>query len=282
MSNGNGKSSLSFLRHDWIRPLARFGYASRGAVYLIIGFFAMLSGLGPSANKDSKVALRTILEQPFGKALVAILIVGLIGYVIWRLIQSLLDTDAHGFSFKGLAVRAGLLASAATYAILATYALSLVGLLAFTRPDSSVSIADRIAGMVGTKPVLIVMLLVFAGAAIAHWYKAATRRYADHIDTNVAPMNFVHPIAMAGLFARGCVFAIIALLLFYRVRSFAPSETEPPGLLDALQFVQQLSLGDLLLTALGLGLILFAGYSFCEALWRNINVEDAAIEEQLE
>ena len=160
MSKGRHGSSLSFLPHEWIRPLARFGYASRGAVYLIIGFFATLSGLGPAANKDSKGALRTILE--------------------------------------------------------------------------------------------------------------------------VAPMNFVHTIAMAGLFARGCVFAIISLLLFYRINTLAPSETEPPGLLDALQFVQQLSLGSILLTALGVGLILFSGYSFSEALWRNINVEDAAIEEQLE
>lgn len=278
-SNGPG---LAFLPHDWVRPLARFGYASRGVVYVIIGFFAVLSGLGTQSGKDSRGALRTILEQPFGKVLIGILILGLIGLVIWRLIQSLLDTDSHGWSPKGLAVRGGLLASAITYALLTTYALSLVGLLEFARSDSSLSIADRLAGVIGTKPVLIIMLLVFSGVALAHWYKAATSGYAKHLQTEEAPMEYVHPIAIAGLTARGTVFAIIAVLLFYRVMTYSPSETEAPGLNEALSFVQQLPFGAFLLVLLGCGLLLFATYSFIEAIWRDINVEDAEMEGQLE
>lgn len=273
---------LAFLPHDWIRPLARFGYASRGVVYVIIGFFAVLSGLGTQENTDSRGALRTILEQPFGKVLIGILILGLIGLVIWRLIQSLLDTDSHGWSPKGLAVRSGLLASAFTYALLTTYALSLVGLLAFASSDSSPSIADRLAGVIGTRPVLIIMLLVFIGVALAHWYKAITCGYARHLRTEDAPMEYVHPISMAGLTARGSVFAIIAVLLFYRIMTYSPSETEAPGLDEALEFVQQLPFGAFLLVLLGCGLMMFAAYSFIESIWRRINVEDAEMQDQLD
>jgi hypothetical protein len=125
------------------------------------------------------------------------------------------------------------------------------------------------------------MVLIFAGVAIAHWVKAYRRRYADHLDTAEAPMDIVHPISMLGLFARGIVFAIIALLLFYRFMTFSPSDTTPPGLNEALDFVQGLPAGSLLLIALGTGLLLFAAYSACEAIWRRINVEDADLEKQL-
>ena len=145
-------TTTELLPQNWIKKLARAGYASRSLVYFIIGLFAILSGFGKSGETDSKGALRLLLEQPFGKALVGVLIVGLSGYVLWRLIQSLLDTDSHGWSPKGLAIRGGLLASAVTYAVLTIYALSLLGVLPSGDSATSPSIGDRIALVVGTKP----------------------------------------------------------------------------------------------------------------------------------
>lgn len=275
-------SSSRLLPDSWVRKLARTGYASRSLVYFIIGVFAVLSGLGHSGETDSKGALRVVLEQPFGKVLVGMMIVGMSGYVMWRLIQSLLDTDSHGWSPKGLAVRGGLFASAVTYGVLTVYALSLLGVLPSGGSESSTGIADRIAALVGTKPVLFVMMTVFAGVTIAHWFKAYSGRYADHFNQAEARMNIVHPVAKMGLVARGTVFAIITLLLFYRFMTVSPTETKPPGLGEALDFVQQLPAGNVLLIMLGVGLLLFSAYSACQALWRQINVEDAEFEEQLD
>ncbi|ASJ70689.1 DUF1206 domain-containing protein [Granulosicoccus antarcticus] len=275
-------SDTGFLSQKWIKKLARTGYASRSLVYFIIGLFAVLSGLGHSGETDSKGALRLLLEQPFGKALVGVLIVGMSGYVMWRLIQSLLDTDSHGWSPKGLVVRGGLLASAITYAVLTVYALSLLGVLPYSGSDSSPSIADRIASTIGTKPVLLVMMMVFAGVTIAHWFKAFTGGYAKHFNQAEARMDIVHPVAKLGLLARGTVFAIITLLLFYRLMTVTPTDTKPPGLSEALNFVQQLPAGNMLLIVLGIGLLLFSAYCASEAMWRQINVEDAEFEEQLD
>lgn len=268
-------STVPLNARPWVRRLARLGYLSRGVVYLIIGFFAVLSGIGSGENQGTRDALHTVLEQPFGRFLVGLLIIGLIGYVLWRAIQSLLDTDDHGWSARGLAVRAGLLASATSYALLTTYALSLVGLLAFAGSDDSPSVAERIAGLVGTRAVLVVMILVFIGVGLAHWYKAFTRGYAKHFDTRRAPMQVVHPVSMIGLIARGSVFFTFASLLVDRVLNYPSGNSNPPGLEAALSFIQQLPLGGMLLLMLGCGLMLFAGYSFSQALWRDINVEDA-------
>ena len=110
MTRGSGRK---------IAWLARSGYAARGVVYLIVGGFAVLAALGSGQTTDSKGALRTIVQQPFGEALLALVALGLVGYAIWRLVQALLDTDHHGTDAKGLAIRGGLIVSAVTHTLLA-------------------------------------------------------------------------------------------------------------------------------------------------------------------
>ncbi len=268
--------------HGWIRFLARTGYASRSLVNFIIGLFAILSGFGHGGETDSKGALRLVLEQPFGKVMVGLLIVGMSGYVLWRLIQSLLDTDSHGWTLKGLAIRAGRFAGAIAYGVLTVYALSLLGVLPYDGASSSTTVSDSIASIIGTRPLLLLMLIVISAVAAAYFFQAYTEGYARHFDKRVADMDLVHPIAKMALCARGTVFALIALLLFYRFMTVNPTDTQPPGLSEALDFVQQLPAGDLLLMLLGVGFLIFSAYSACEALWRPINVEDAELEGQLD
>ena len=105
---------------------ARAGYAARGVVYLIVGFFAALSALGRADTMGSEGALRTILGQPYGRALVWLMIVGLAGFALWRVVQAMMDTDRHGRDAKGLAVRAGLVGSAVGYGSLGLFAIGLV------------------------------------------------------------------------------------------------------------------------------------------------------------
>ena len=138
------------LPEHWIKPLARAGYFARGTVYVIIGLFALLAAVGSADSKDGKGALEALLEQPFGSVIVWLLIVGLAGYVIWRVIQSVFDTDRHGIGPRGLAIRGGLLASAITYATLAVFALSLLGVFSGGRNGGSGGIAGWLTGFFAT------------------------------------------------------------------------------------------------------------------------------------
>ncbi len=262
--------------HAWIDRLARAGYAARGLVYAIIGVFAILAAFGGGDEKDSEGALRTLLGQPFGQALVWAMIVGLAGYVIWRLVQAIFDADRHGRDAKGLAVRAALLVSAFTYTTLAIYALSLLGVWSGGGGGDGGGggagpVASTIAGFVGARWVSLGLALIFSGVAIAHWRKAATRKYEEHFKTAEAPMALVHPVSIIGLTARGVVFAVIAVLLFSR--GFASGgSADTPGLEAALEYVRGLPFGDWLLALLGLGLVAFAAYSAAEARWRRIEL----------
>lgn len=262
------------LSKQWIVALARAGYSARGLVYLIIGFFAVLAAFGNGQETDSKGALRAVLEQPFGTFLIWLMIFGLVGYVIWRLIQALFDTDSHGLDARGAAIRAGLLASAIAYAALAIFALSLIGVFSGGGGGGGGPVASALAGFVGARPMSIGLALIFLGVAGAHVYKAFTRGYAKHMNADEDAMAIIHPVSMIGLSARGAVFAVIAVLLAYRGLGAGESEGTP-GLAAALDFVQSLPFGAILLALLGLGLMAFAAYSLAEARWRQVNVEDA-------
>lgn len=261
---------------QWIRPVARMGYAARGVVYFIIGLFAFLAAIGSTEEKDTQGALRTLLGQPFGEIMVWCLVAGLIGYVVWRLIQAFLDTDDHGTGIKAIGIRIGLLASAFTYTTLAIYALALLGVFSGSGGGNggggsgSSPVADFVAGTVGSQVAATGLAAIFLVVAGAHFWKAISRKYAEHFDCDEDTMRLIDPVSIAGLTARGMVFVVIAILLFYRGLN-AGEDSGKPGLKEALQFVQELPFGAWLLGALGLGLLAFSAYSLAEARWRHIS-----------
>ena len=162
---------------------------------------------------------------------------------MWRLVQSILDTDDHGWSAKGLAIRLGLLSSAFTYAGLALYSASLVGAFASGSGSESGGLAQQMGQVIGQKYVALVLACIFIGIAMAHWWKAFSQKYADHFMADARVMAIVHPISMVGLTARGIVFAIIATILIFRVLGIESGNGAPPNVKDALVYVQYLPYG---------------------------------------
>jgi fumarate reductase subunit D len=258
---------------SWIKTFARSGYASRGVIYTIIGFFTFLAAFGSGEKKDSRGALTEILQQPFGYILLGILIVGLISYSLWRLFQSIADADHHGLTAKGIAVRLALLVSAATYASLAYYSLARLDLVPSRSGDAEETYIEQARGLIGERYVALILASVFVIIAGAHIYKAVTRRYADHLKASDKAMVWIHPIAMSGLIARGIIFLVIGILLFFQFsRATNDNQDDIPSLKDVLSYVEQMPYSSVLLAALGIGIMLFAGYSFAEAKWRRINL----------
>ena len=107
------------LSSEW---LARSGYAARGIVYILVGGMALLSTVG-GGEADSKSAMQMVLEQPLGAVWRGLIGVGLVGFIVWRLAQAVLNADQHDNNMKGYVVRAAMFVSAATYTGLASYAI---------------------------------------------------------------------------------------------------------------------------------------------------------------
>ena len=72
--------------------LARVGFLVKGVLYMVIGTLA----LQVAANAGGRVtgtrgALTTVLGQPFGRTLLLVAAIGLLGYAAWRVLQGLFD-----------------------------------------------------------------------------------------------------------------------------------------------------------------------------------------------
>lgn len=258
------------MNKNTVAMLAHAGYAARGVVFAIIGLFAILSVFGRSDQTGSKGALQNLLDQPFGTILVWLMIIGFIGYALWRFTQSLADTDDHGTDPKGLVIRAGLVSSGITYGLLALYSLSMLGVVGSSSDGGS--LADSINGTIAKDWILVIPMLVFAGVAVAHFIKAGSQKYQKWIEPPADMKKLVDVVAIIGLVARGLVFVIFSLLIGFKLASGSNQQADTnPGMKEALEFVQGLPMGGVLLAIMGMGLIAFAAYSFTEALWRRID-----------
>ncbi len=79
---------------------------------------------GPTTG--AKGALLTLLSQPFGFALLGMVAFGLLCLAVWRMAQSILNSDRLGNDRKALVRRIGYGVSGATHAGLAFFAISVI------------------------------------------------------------------------------------------------------------------------------------------------------------
>lgn len=257
-------------KRAWAKPMARAGYAVRGLIYTVIGGFAVLAAVGTGETMGSKDALRVFLSTAAGNWLAFLLVIGLGFYALWRLVQAVLDTDNHGWDAKGTLIRTGLFGSGIAYAMLASYTFSLsLG----TGGGGGEEWSQTLATFVGERWTAALFAIALAAVGAAHLLKAYREKYARHLKADQKTMRILHPLAKAGLSARGLVFLVLAFLLGTR----SVGDQDQASSRAALDFIQALPFGWLLLTAVGAGLLAFSAYSYAEALYREINVEDATL-----
>ncbi|NAO51519.1 DUF1206 domain-containing protein [Pseudomonas syringae] len=256
--------------------LARGGYAARGVVYLIIGLFAVLAAQGSSQPADSHSSLEALLSQPFGGVLVGVVIVGLLAFAAWRVLQATRDVDHHGRELKGLVIRGGLLVGGFTYGALAFFALGLLvsGLKSSGGSSDGGQAKDLLAAILSwdhSNLLVYVVALVPLGLGIMHIIKGYKASFEKYFEADEDVMKYVRPVSRFGLIARGVAFIEIAVLLAVSGSSY--QAMHPPGMKDALNGLQDLPAGGLVLLIVALGLIAFSVYSFAQAAWRRINMD---------
>ncbi|MBY5636687.1 DUF1206 domain-containing protein [Rhizobium leguminosarum] len=247
--------------------LAKGGYAARGAVFLLVAGLALFSGLA-GGRPETKSALSALLGQPLGRVWVGLIGLGLLGFVAWRLAQSLADSDGHGGKARGLAIRSALFGSAITYLGLAGYAL---GKALFMGGGSGNSGEKDLAGWIMSQPFgSYLAIAVGVGFVIGGFMTAAkgvTRKFERHLRIP-DQKGIVALVCIYGLVARGVVFAITGVLFAYAGFRVDPGQAGSMG--DALEWLRQLPLGSLLYVAVAVGLAAFGIYNLVEARYRIV------------
>lgn len=271
---------------DWLEYVARAGYAARGAVYVLIGVLALMAAFGNAEAEGSRGALATLTDEPFGKVLLAIIGIGLLGYAFWRFCQAFLDPDHQGSDGKGLALRAGYVVSGLAHVLLAFYALGLAFGWALGGGSGSGSNSDGAEGWTawlmsqpfGRWLVGIVGLIVL-GVAVAQFVRAHREQFKKYLFLPQHAWQWASPVSKAGLVARGVVFLIIGAMLL--VAAYRSNPDEAVGLDGALQQLQQQSYGPWLLALVAIGLLAFSVYCFLEARYRKVDIPEPDLKRHL-
>lgn len=258
----------------WIVPLARFGYAAKGVVYIIIGGLAALAAFtGGGRTTDSRGAFEEILSQSYGKLLLGAIAVGMAAYALWRIVQAVKDTENKGSNAKGIARRIGYAVIGIIHIGLAYSAAQLIlGSGGESRGDAASKewtatllaqpFGQWLVGAIG------VGFIVFA---VSQFYKAFTAKFREKLKTNEMDektQTFATRSGQAGLSARGVVFGIIGF--FLTQAAMHSSAGEARGLSGALRALEQQSYGQLLLGIVAIGLIAYGFYMFVQARYRRI------------
>lgn len=264
-------------RTSVLSALARAGYAARGFVYLVVGGLAFTAALGGGNAPGSKGALSKLLEAPGGRVLLVTVAVGLVGYALWRFVQSVFDADHHGRSAKGLAIRGSLLVSAGTHLLLAAFAASLafgwnlVGGVGSSSGDShsTPSLVARAMVQPFGRWIVGIAGVCIVGAGVAQFAKGVKQRFRRFLDVPYRHERWVFPVSRVGLIARGIAFAMIGGFVIAAAVEADPSEAR--GLSGAFAALRQQPYGGWLLAILAAGLFAFGVYSILEAIFRRID-----------
>jgi hypothetical protein len=259
----------------WAEPAARVGLMAKGVVYVVVGVLAARAAVGWGGRAtDTRGALQTVSRQrTFGDVLLALIAVGLLAYVFWRLAQALLDLDRKGSDLKGLAVRIGYVGSGLAYAGLAlTAAAMALGGGGGSRSDqvrrwTAVALEDP-----GRWFLVAAAGLGVLGGAVYQFYKAYTAKFEHRLRLSRLSgdgRRWVRRIGRLGLTARGVTFGIIGWFLVQAAWHANPGEAR--GLAGALAVLRRHDYGPFLLGAVGVGLVCYGAFSMVEGRYRQIN-----------
>lgn len=258
------------MQHDRFETLARAGYSARGVVYLLLGVFALTSALWGGSTEDTSGALSGLLGLPFGRILVGLIALGLLGYVLWKLAQGLLNADGVDDDAKGFLARAGQLVSAAVNLFLMLTAAR----LAFNGGGAGGGNGEETASAWLLQQPFGPLLLglaacgVLAASGVQIWY-GLSGGYRKRLSLPTAHEAWMHQVCRFGLVARGLVLVIIGGFLFYAAMTVSPEQAA--GTAEALDYIYNLPFGRWLYGIMALGLVAFGAYGLIEARYRSID-----------
>lgn len=185
-----------------LETLARAGYAARGIVYLLLGYFALTT----SGGVATRGVLGRLADVPAGELLLLVVALGLLGYGVFRLYGGWQDLDGDKGAM-GLAKRVGKAASGIAHIFLSVLAVR----IALGRNDAGGGMERDAAETAFTFPggavaVGVAGALVIA-AGLGNVLEAWACSFAKALDP--ATPSWARYAGRAGYAARGLVLVAI-------------------------------------------------------------------------
>ena len=259
----------------WVKGLARFGYAAKGVVYAVIGVLAARAAFGGGGQTTGQSgALQAVAGGPFGRVLLILVGVGLVGYAIWRLVQAILDPEEEGTDGEALAKRLGYAISGLVYGGLAFSAFQIVSGSGGGGGGGTESATARLMAQPFGQWLVGIVGAIIIGVGFFQIYKGVAEKFRDDLKLSKmssAEKTWATRAGKVGLCARGIVYGVIGWLLIQAALQANPQQAG--GLGEALQTLARQPYGPWLLGLVALGLVIYGLYAaLVLARYRKVEV----------
>jgi hypothetical protein len=258
----------------WVGRLARFGFAAKGVVYIVIGCLAFGAAIGARrANAGSREAVSAIARQPFGELALWVVGCGLIAYAMWYFVQVVLDPEKEESGAWNAIKRGAYFVAGLVHASLGAFALQTgMGSAAAGRDDSAQQFTAQLLAQPFGQWLVGLAGVVVAVVAGVQFYNARTAKFINKLQWDVSGerRRWVEHAGRCGFFARGVVFAIVSWFLI--VAAVRSDSSQAQGLGGALDELGRQSYGPWLLGGVAAGLFLYGFFMLILARYRRFPI----------
>jgi hypothetical protein len=263
---GSEHSAKVTRRLHWI---AHIGYASRGLLFLSIGILALLAAADSHRQTVGWTGALRVLGQSFGTPLLAVLLLGLIFFSVWRILQAYLDMDGLGDKPLALAKRVVFAITGIFYSLAALWILWV--LFGFAADKSEDALLRHWTYWVLHLPFgpwfLAFVGMTVVGTGVGLGIRAWTAPLDQRLIVKQKTKVWLRPMTRYALAVRAFIFLLIGGSVI--IAAFEFDSREAKGLGATLAALREQFYGGLWLGIVAFGFITYGCYEFAQSFWHR-------------
>jgi hypothetical protein len=251
--------------------LARGGFICYGVIHLLFAWLALQVAFGGSGQEsDQSGALQSLAGKPFGKTMLIIVIIGMIGLAVWQGFEAAIGESGEQDK-EAIAERVVSGVRAVVYLSLAWTAFKVIQGANASQGDSQQKASSALMGSTGGRWLVGFIGLVVVGVGVGLIVYGVKKTFEKHLNTqqmNPAVRKSTRRLGMAGYAAKGVAYAIAGVLVVVAAVKYDPEKAR--GLDAALKTLAGESYGPWLLGLIALGIAAFGVFCFSQARYRKV------------
>jgi hypothetical protein len=255
----------------WVRRFVRLGYAAKGIIYLLIGTLALQVALGAGGRlTDSSGVLKTLLRQPFGTLLIALIGAGILAYAGWEITRAVLAPGSRRRGARGWIDRSLSIIKGGAYGTIGVEAVRLV----LGNRQASQNADDYARDAMHFPLGNVFLVLVGVGIAVyglRQFWLACTSQFDDDLNQGQLIREggaWVLNVGRVGIGARGVILTLVGTALLRAGLDRSPSKAA--GMTEAMWTLFSQPFGQWLLALVAAGLACFGFFQLLHARYARL------------
>jgi hypothetical protein len=274
MSSASSQVRSSASRAADSKPLeylARAGFVCYGVIHLLFAWVALQVAFGHSSQQsDQSGALEKLASQPLGKALVIIVVIGMVALALWQAFAAVIG-ESGVQDKEAIADRVVSAARTLIYLSLAWTGVKVLTGANSSQGDSQQKGASSLMDSTGGRWLVGLIGLIVVGIGIGLVIYGVKKKFLKRLNTQQMSLTVrktTRRLGVAGYTAKGVAYAIAGLLIVVAAVKYDPHKAR--GLDSALKTLAGQPYGPWLLALIALGFAAFGVYCFSQAKYRKV------------